>query len=157
MLFLHLAQKQVQIWEHCFSLVLGFRSPNFAQRMILVYWNRINWHFAVWGKKYREIKFWPLGNESSPFCRTEWFHIHAKTAFIHLSVWLIGQGGWKLHSRPRFYSWQFETQAEKCSWAFANLGFFKTSNFNPILKFTYLIASSSRFGLLAKAMQWRMK
>ena len=31
--------------------------------------------------------------------------------------------------------------------------FFKTWNFNPILKFTYLTASSSRFGVLAKAMQ----
>ena len=30
--------------------------------------------------------------------------------------------------------------------------FFKLENFNPILKFTYLTASSSCFGVLAKAM-----
>ena len=51
------------------------------------------------------MEFRPLGNESSPFCRTEWFHIHVKMAFFHLSVWLIGQGGWKFHSRPGFDSW----------------------------------------------------
>ena len=88
--------------------------------------NSIN--HEVWEKKYREIEFRPLGNESSPLCRTEWFHIHVKTAFTHLSVWLIGQGGWKLRHRPRFDSWQFETQAEKSRWAgnckFANIGFF---------------------------------
>ena len=32
--------------------------------------------------------------------------------------------------------------------------FLKLENFNPILKFTELTASSSRFGVLAKAMQW---
>ena len=63
--------------------------------------------FGFWEKKYREMEFQPLENESSPFCRTEWFHIHVKTAFVHLSVWLIGQGGWKLRRRPRFDSWQF--------------------------------------------------
>ena len=31
--------------------------------------------------------------------------------------------------------------------------FLKLEIFNPILKFTYLTASSSRFGILAKAMQ----
>ena len=116
-LFLCLVQKQARIWGCCFSLIVGFRSPNFAQRNTLVYWNRKNLHFEVWEKKYRKMESWPLGNESSPFCRTEWFHINIKTEFIHLSVWLIGQGGWKLHHRPRFYSWQFETQAEKCCWA----------------------------------------
>ena len=55
------------------------------------------------------MEFQPLGNESSPFCRTEWFHIHVKIAFVHPSVWLIGQGGWKL---PWFDSWQFAAQAE---------------------------------------------
>ena len=30
--------------------------------------------------KYWEMEFRPLGNESSPFCRTEWFHIHLKIA-----------------------------------------------------------------------------
>ena len=54
--------------------------------------------------KYWEMEFRPLGNESSPFCRTEWFHIHLKIAFSHLSVWLIGQGGWKLRRRPGFDS-----------------------------------------------------
>ena len=52
---------------------------------------------------------------------------------------------------------QFETQVEKCRWAgnckFAKLVFSKLEIFNPILKFTYLTASSSRFGALAKAMQ----
>ena len=54
----------------------------------------------------------------------EWFQIHVKIAFVHLSVWLIGQGGWKLRHRPGFDSWQFAVQAEKC-WAeianYANL------------------------------------
>ena len=79
-------------------------------------------------------------------------------AAMQWSVWLIGQVGWKLHCRPRFDSWQFKTQAEKCRWAgnckFANLGFFKTWIFNPILKFTYLTASFHCFLVLAKAMQW---
>ena len=97
-LFLRLAHKKVLIWGRWFSSIVGFRSPNFAQRNTLVYWNRIN---KVWEKKYLEMEFRPLGNESSPFCRTEWFHIHVKTAFN----WLIGQGGWKLRSRPRFDSW----------------------------------------------------
>ena len=106
-LFLRLAQKQVQIWGRRFSSIVGFRSPNFAQRNTLVYWNRKNRHFEVWEKKYWEMEFLPLGNESSPFCRTEWFYIHVKTAFFHLStsIWLIGQGGWKLRSRPRFDCW----------------------------------------------------
>ena len=63
-LFLHLAQKQVQIWGRRISSIVGFRSPNFAQRNILVYWNRINRHFGFWKKKYRELEFWPLGNEN---------------------------------------------------------------------------------------------
>ena len=63
------------------------------------------------------MEFRPLGNESSPFCRTEWFHIHPKIAFSHLRVWLIGQGGRKLGRRPGFDSWQFAAQAEKCRWA----------------------------------------
>ena len=75
--------------------------------------------FAVWEalKKYRELELRPLGNVSSPFCRTECFHLHVKIVFIHLSVWLIGQGDWKFHSRPGFDSWQFVAQAEKCRWA----------------------------------------
>ena len=51
------AQKQVQIWGRCFSLILGFRPPNFAQRNTLVYWNRINRHFCFWERKYREMEF----------------------------------------------------------------------------------------------------
>ena len=35
--------------------------------------------------------------------------------------------------------------------------FLKLENFNPILKFTELTASSSRFGVLAKAMQCESK
>ena len=38
-------------------------------------------------------------------------------AFFHLSVWLIGQGDWKLHDSPWFNSWQFAAQAEVCRWA----------------------------------------
>ena len=34
--------------------------------------------------------------------------------------------------------------------------FLKLENFNPILKFTYLTASSSRFCVLAKAMYWKV-
>ena len=47
---------------------------------------------ALWFLR-EEMEFWPLGSESSPFCRTEWFHIHTKIALFHLSVWLIGQDG----------------------------------------------------------------
>ena len=117
MLFLCLAQKQAQIWgRHTWSIV-GFWSQNFAQIWTLVYWNKIKWHFGievwVWEKKYWEIELQPLGNESSPFCRTEWSHIHVKMAFFYLSVWLIGQGGWKSCCRPRFHSWQFTAQAQK--------------------------------------------
>ena len=36
-------------------------------------------------------------------------------AFFHLSVWLIGQGGWKF-SCGWFYSLQFTAQAEKWCW-----------------------------------------
>ena len=36
-----------------------------------------------------------------------------KIAFFHLSVWLIGQGGWQLCSRPGFESWQYAAQTEK--------------------------------------------
>ena len=32
-----------------------------------------------------------MRNESSPFCRTEWFHVHVNIAFLHLSVWLIAK------------------------------------------------------------------
>ena len=132
-LFLRLAQKQVWIWGRQFSSIVGFRSPNFAQMNTLVYWNITNQHFEVWEKIYWELEFGPLGNESSPFCRTEWFYENVKTAFVHLSVWLIGQGGWKFRSKPRFDSWQFTVQAEKWRWAelanFSNLGFFLTWNF----------------------------
>ena len=64
------------------------------------------------------MEFWPLGNESSSFCRTEWFHIHTKIAFFHLSVWLIGQGGWtgKFCLRSGFDSWH-TAQAKKWPWA----------------------------------------
>ena len=50
--------------------------------------------------------------------------------FIYLSVWLIGQGGWKLRRRHRFNSWQFETQTKSVvGQEIANLqipDFFKT-------------------------------
>ena len=51
MLFLPLTQKQVQIWERCFSFIVGLRSPNFAQRWTLVHWNRINRHFRILGEE----------------------------------------------------------------------------------------------------------
>ena len=102
------------------------------------------------------MEFRPLGNESSPFCRTEWFHIHVKTAVIHLSVWLIGQGGWKLRVDPGLIPGSSKLrQKSVVGQEIANLriwNFLKLENFNPILKFTYLTASSSRFGDLAKAM-----
>ena len=78
---------------------------------------RNNRYFGFWEKKDREREFRPLGNESSPFCRTEWFHRYVKIACFHLSVWLIGNGGWKIRRRPGFDSWQFVPQAEKCRWA----------------------------------------
>ena len=70
------------------------------------------------------MEFQPLGNESSPFSRTEWFHIHVKIAFFHLSVWLIGQGGWKFCSRPWFDSWQFASDVEQKLQNLQNLDFF---------------------------------
>ena len=42
-------------------------------------------HFGFWEKKYRGME---LGNESLLFWRIEWFHIHIKIAFFHLSAWL---------------------------------------------------------------------
>ena len=60
------------------------------------------------------MEFRLLGNVSSPFCQTEWFHVHVKLAFVHLSVWL---SGWKFRRRPWFDSWQFAVQAEMCRWA----------------------------------------
>ena len=100
MLFLRLAQKQARIWVRCISSILGFRSRNFAQRNTLVYRNRINRHFGFWEKKWKFNYFFYLGNQSSPSCKTEWFHIHVKMAFFHLGVWLIGQGGWNLEVSP---------------------------------------------------------
>ena len=83
---------------------------------------------------HREMEFRSLGNESSPFCRTEWFHVHIKIAFsvFHLSVAVRRSGrkvalGRKLQILQFFYF------------------------FNPILKRTYLTASFRRFGVLAKA------
>ena len=32
------------------------------------------WFCSVRSPAYLEMEFWPLGNESSPFCRTDWFH-----------------------------------------------------------------------------------
>ena len=103
------------------SSILGFRTPNFAQRNTLVCWNRIKRHSGFGRRNIRKWKFdhWrrPVENESSPFCRTKWFHIHVKMAIFHLSVWLIGRGGSKLCSRPGFYSWQCAAQAGKWCWA----------------------------------------
>ena len=71
------------------------------------------------------MEFLLLGNASSPFCRTEWFHVHVEIDVFHLSVWLIGQGDWKFRHRPGFDSWQFAAQAEMCRWAeIANSVFF---------------------------------
>ena len=47
-----------------------------------------------WEKKYREIDFLPLGNESSPLCRTKWFYILIKIAFYPLKA-----GGGKVRTR----------------------------------------------------------
>ena len=104
------------------------------------------------------MEFQPLGNESSPFCRTEWFHINVKMAFFHLRVWLIGQGGSKFQSRPGFDSWQFTAQAEKCLLG-RKLQILQISYFLKKLEIliqgfnrTYLPASFHSFGILAKAM-----
>ena len=71
------------------------------------------------------MEFQPFGNESTPFCRMEWFQIHIKIAFFNLNV---GQGGWKFRRRSAFDSWQFAAQAEKWRWAgnckFCNCYFF---------------------------------
>ena len=67
---LSLSQKQVQNLRMLMfvnSMIIGFRSPNFSQRCMLVYWDRINWHFGVWEKKYYKIEFQPFGTESSQF------------------------------------------------------------------------------------------
>ena len=60
--------------------------------------------------------------------------IHKKMAFFHPSVWLAGQGGWKLCRRRCFNFWQFVAQAEK-----------------SILKRTDKTASLIHFGVLVKA------
>ena len=44
-------------------------------------------------------------------------NIGVKTAFFHLSVWLIGQGEWKFSRRHGFDSHRFIAYAEKCHWA----------------------------------------
>ena len=83
------------------------------------------------------MEFRVLGNARPPLCSTEWFHLHVKIACFHVGVWLIGQGGWKLLSRPGYNSWQFTAQAlaEKWRWAGnGNFSFFKTGLLNPILK-----------------------
>ena len=46
-----------------------------------------------------ESKFEPGESERNGFT-----YIHIKMEFFHLSVGLNGQGGWKLHNRPRFDS-----------------------------------------------------
>ena len=46
-LFLCLAQKQAQILRLRYSSIIGFWSPSFAQRWILVYWNKIIAIFAI--------------------------------------------------------------------------------------------------------------
>ena len=56
---LNSAQKQVQIWGPHFSLILGFRSPNFGQRNTLVYSNGIHRHLGFWEKKCRE-NYWDM-------------------------------------------------------------------------------------------------
>ena len=60
------------------------------------------------------MEFRPLGYEISPFCRTEWFHVHVKMATIHLSQaeCLAYWSRWFRH-RPGFDSRQFAAQAEK--------------------------------------------
>ena len=131
-------------------------------------WNRINLHVGFWEKKCWKMEFQPLGHESSPFCRTKWFHIGIKIAFFHLSVCLIGQGGWKFCCRPWFYSWQtVQFTGRKvvlgsklqnsvvCNWYF-----FLNLTFNAIFKWTYKTASFHHFGFLVKAMQhkdWMIK
>ena len=60
------------------------------------------------------MEFRPLENESSPFAEQ---NVHVKIAFVHLSVWLIGQGGRKFSSRLWLDSWQFTAQAKMCLWA----------------------------------------
>ena len=62
------------------------------------FFGRTNQHFGIWEKKYWGMEFRPLGNgewnldqrqpfgnESSPFCRTEWFHVLVKIEFFHLT------------------------------------------------------------------------
>ena len=116
--------------------------------------NRINLHFEVW-EKFRQ-----LGNERhSPFCRTEWFHIHVKMAFFHCFTWVfgllvkvvesysVGLGSIASSSQVRQRSAVGQVMSNS-----ATLWFLTTWNFNPILKFAKLTASSSRLGVLAKAM-----
>ena len=110
------------------------------------------------------MEFRPLGNVGSPFCRTEWFHIHLKIAFFILSPECLAY--W-----PRWLEVTTQTQVQFLAICSSGRkvslgrklqickfgGFLKLENFNPISKFTYLKASSSRFGILAKAMQWCSK
>ena len=55
-------------------------------------------------------EFTILQNESSPFCRTEWFHLHVKTAF-----WVFGLLVKVVD--PGLISGSFAPQAQKCRWA----------------------------------------
>ena len=103
-------QQKIDIWstekfpvECCFCAWLGNRSKfeDIAFRQLLALDHQTlhrgeHWYtetalfdtFGFWEQKYREMEFQPFGSESSPFCRTKWFHIHKKIAIFHQSVWL---------------------------------------------------------------------
>ena len=147
-LFLHLAQKQVQIWRRCVSFL---RSPNFAQRNTIVYKYRINWHFEFWKKKNWKWNFnhWEIRVHHSAEQNSFIYIQLAKIAFFLLSVWLVGQSGWKLCSRPGTQGLIPGSSKLSQKSVVGQFYFLKTWNFNPSFNWTYLTASfcfpSSRF------------
>ena len=68
---LSLSQKQVQNLRMLMfvnHMIIGFRSPNFSQRCMLVSWDRINRHFGLWRRNIiKYYKSQPFGTESSQF------------------------------------------------------------------------------------------
>ena len=117
MLFLRLAQKQVLIWASILrmSIVIDCwlyiaKSCKEVNISILKQNKSTLWILgeAISGNGISTIgkwKFTILENEIY------------KDSIFHLSVWLIGQGGWKFCRRAGFDSWQYASQAEKWRWA----------------------------------------
>ena len=99
------------------------------------FFGRTNQHFGIWEKKYWGMEFRPLGNESSPFCRTEWFHVLVKIEFFHLMFCLLVKvvGSYAVYPGSIPGSSQLR---QKCDvrQKLQILKFLKLESLNPILK-----------------------